>query len=236
MSPLPNTLPRKIDGVVETLRAAVREIAPVAFANSLGAEDMVLADLIYRYIPEINDFTLDTGRLPAETYELLEVVRQRYGRAPRVYFPRTEAVERYVSESGPNAFRGSVELRVRCCEIRKVEPLRRALQGYGAWVTGLRRGQALTRQTLDDRVWDGVNGLYKINPLADWQEAEVWAYIRAHRVPYNALHDKHYPSIGCAPCTRAIAQGEDVRAGRWWWEQPESRECGLHRSQTGRQA
>jgi phosphoadenosine phosphosulfate reductase len=218
----------RIAHTVEVLRRAVREDALVTFANSLGAEDMVLTDLIYRYVPEIEDFTLDTGRLPAETYELLEDVRAHYHRAPRIYFPRAETLEEYIAEHGPNAFYNSVELRKQCCAIRKIEPLRRALRGNKAWVTGLRREQAVTRQELAVREWDEGNGLFKINPLADWSEAEVWAYIRAHAVPYNKLHDRHYPSIGCAPCTRAVTQGEDLRAGRWWWELPESKECGLH--------
>lgn len=228
MSTLPQALQDKIAHTVEVLRRAVREDVQVAFANSLGAEDMVLTDLIYRHVPEIEDFTLDTGRLPAETYELLEDVRARYERAPRIYFPRAETLEEYISAHGPNAFYNSVELRKQCCAIRKIEPLRRALRGNKAWVTGLRREQSVTRQELAEREWDEGNGLFKINPLADWSEAEVWSYIRAHEVPYNTLHDRHYPSIGCAPCTRAVTQGEDVRAGRWWWELPESKECGLH--------
>lgn len=228
MSTLPQSLQDKVTHVIEVLRRAVRDDVHVAFANSLGAEDMVLTDLIYRHVPEIKDFTLDTGRLPAETYELIEQVRAKYGRAPRIYYPRTEALEEYVNTYGVNAFYNSVELRKQCCAIRKVEPLQRALSGNKAWVTGLRREQAVTRQQLAEREWDEANGLYKINPLADWSEAEVWAYIRANEVPYNKLHDQHYPSIGCAPCTRAITKGEDIRAGRWWWEQPESKECGLH--------
>jgi phosphoadenosine phosphosulfate reductase len=228
MSTLPQALQDKIAHTVEVLRRAAGEDAPVAFANSLGAEDMVLTDLIYRHVPGVEDFTLDTGRLPAETYDLLEDVRARYGRAPRIYFPRAETLEEYISSHGPNAFYSSVELRKSCCAIRKIEPLRRALRGRKAWVTGLRREQSVTRHELAVREWDAGNGLFKINPLADWSEADVWAYIRAHEVPYNKLHDRHYPSIGCAPCTRAVTQGEDVRAGRWWWELPESKECGLH--------
>lgn len=229
MSALPHNLQHRISISVEILRLAVTADLPVAFANSLGAEDIVLTDLIYRQIPEIDDFMLDTGRLPAETYELLEKVRAHYGRAPRIYCPDTEALENFVNEFGVNAFYHSVELRQRCCAIRKIEPLRRALHGYKSWVTGLRREQSVTRVALDVREWDEGNGLFKFNPLADWSEAEIWSYIRSLKLPYNTLHDRHYPSIGCAPCTRAIAQGEDVRAGRWWWELPESKECGLHR-------
>lgn len=228
MSNFPDTLETKIERTVAILRRAVLENAPVAFASSLGAEDMVLTDLIYRHTSAVNDFTLDTGRLPAETYELLEAVKVRYGRAPRVYCPQAEAIEAYVDANGPNGFRNSVALRKSCCAIRKIEPLRRALRGHKAWITGLRREQSVTRQVLESREWDASNGLFKYNPLADWREEDVWAYLRAYNIPYNRLHDQHYPSIGCAPCTRAIAPGEDIRAGRWWWEQPESKECGLH--------
>jgi phosphoadenosine phosphosulfate reductase len=233
MSTLPQPLQDKVVKAIEMLRHAVHEDVEVAFANSLGAEDMVLTDLIYRNVPEIQDFTLDTGRLPAETYELIEEVRAKYNRAPRIYVPCTETLEEYLNTHGPNAFYKSVELRKRCCAIRKIEPLRRALRGMKAWVTGLRREQSVTRQELAEREWDEANGLFKINPLADWSEDDVWAYIRANEVPYNKLHDKNYPSIGCAPCTRAITQGEDIRAGRWWWERPESKECGLHSRPAG---
>lgn len=228
MPTLSGNLQDRMASTVEVLRRAAAEDGPVAFANSLGAEDMVLTDLIYRHAPQIEDFTLDTGRLPAETYRLIEDVRARYSRAPRIYFPRAETLEEYVAEHGPNAFYRGVELRKRCCAIRKIEPLQRALRGRRAWVTGLRREQSVTRQELAVRTWDEANGLYKVSPLAHWSEADVWSYIRAYDVPYNPLHNQHYPSIGCAPCTRAITPGEDVRAGRWWWELPESRECGLH--------
>lgn len=233
MSALPHNLHNRIAHSVEILRLAATADAPATFANSLGAEDIVLTDLIYRQVPEIDDFMLDTGRLPAETYALLEQVRARYGRAPRVHCPDTEALETFVNAFGANAFYDSVALRKRCCAIRKIEPLRRALHGYKSWVTGLRREQSVTRLALDVREWDEGNGLFKFNPLADWSEAEIWGYIRSRDLPYNTLHDRHFPSIGCAPCTRAIAQGEDVRAGRWWWEQPESKECGLHRYADG---
>ena len=160
-----------------------------------------------------------------------EVV-DRYGVRLHIYYPDTRSVERYVFEHGPNAFYQSVELRKACCEVRKVEPLRRALAGKKAWITGLRREQAVTRQELPVSGFDHDNGLHKFNPLADWTHLDVWTYIRSHRVPFNALHEKGYPSIGCAPCTRAIAQGEDIRAGRWWWENPETKECGLHPRKT----
>ena len=212
-----------------TLLAAIaRDWSPAAFANSLGAEDMVLTDLIVRNKLPIEIFGLDTGRLPDETYELMATVDKHYGCKLKIYFPQAEEVETYVRNQGINAFYDSVTLRKACCAIRKVEPLRRALAGKRAWITGLRAQQAATRDGLPVREYDAGNGLEKFNPLAEWSEKEVWAYIRQNAVPYNALHDKFYPSIGCAPCTRAISPGEDIRAGRWWWENPESKECGLH--------
>jgi phosphoadenosine phosphosulfate reductase len=221
-------LQNKIDDAVRLLRDISRDYAPAAFANSFGAEDMVLTDLICTRAPDIEIFTLDTGRLPAETYALMQQGLARYGRRFIPYFPESAAVEEYTREYGPNAFYDSVELRKRCCHIRKVEPLKRALQDKKAWITGLRREQAPTRTDLGVSEWDAGNGLQKFNPLIDWNHKEIWDYIRQFEVPYNALHDQHYPSIGCAPCTRAITVGEDVRAGRWWWENPESKECGLH--------
>ncbi|MBL8483366.1 MAG: phosphoadenylyl-sulfate reductase [Rhodocyclaceae bacterium] len=214
------------------VRALLADIAanfqPVTFANSLGAEDMVLTDLILGANLPIEVFLLDTGRLPAETYTLLHAVEERYGRKLTVYFPRHEAVEQYVRTEGINAFYRSVDLRKACCHMRKVEPLKRALAGKRAWITGLRAQQAVSRADLPVREFDADHGLEKFNPLASWTERETWAYIVNNGVPYNALHDQFYPSIGCAPCTRAITPGEDVRAGRWWWELPESKECGLH--------
>lgn len=219
---------KKIDAGRALLRWAAREFAPATFANSLGAEDMVLTDLIFRDALPIEVFTLDTGRLPNETYALLDAIAARYGARPRVLFPRSEAVEAYVTSHGVNGFYNSVELRQACCYIRKVEPLRRALAGKKAWITGLRREQAVMREDLAVQSFDAANGLMKFNPLIDWSHDEVWAYIRTHAVPYNALHDRGYASIGCAPCTRAVALGEDVRAGRWWWERAATKECGLH--------
>jgi phosphoadenosine phosphosulfate reductase len=201
---------------------------PVVFANSFGAEDMVLTDMIARSYPGIGMFTLDTGRLPEETYRLMEKVADRYGIRIPAYFPDASAVEAYVAKHGPNAFYDDVDLRKTCCHIRKVEPLKRALQGKRAWITGLRRDQAPTRKSVTDSQFDVDNGLQKISPLLDWSLDEVWDYLKQFDVPYNVLHDKGYTSIGCAPCTRAITVGEDVRAGRWWWENPEIRECGLH--------
>lgn len=198
-------------------------------ANSYGAEDMVLTDLIARLALPLQVFSLDTGRLPVETYTLMQQVAERYPAVPvKVYFPQTSATEDYVNIHGINGFYHSVELRKSCCQIRKIEPLKRALAGKSAWITGLRREQSPTRQDLGNQEFDADNGLMKFNPLIEWTEAEVWEYIRSNDVPYNALHDQRYPSIGCAPCTRSITVGEDVRAGRWWWENPESKECGLH--------
>ena len=214
---------------VEALLAAIaHDFSPATFANSLGAEDMVLTDLILKAQLPIDIFSLDTGRLPAETYELMGAVEKHYGYKLTIFFPRADEVEIYVRNQGINAFRESVTLRKACCAIRKVEPLKRALAGKRAWITGLRAQQAATRDGLPLSEYDAGNGLEKFNPLAGWTEKEVWTYIRQNAVPYNALHDKFYPSIGCAPCTRAISPGEDVRAGRWWWESPESKECGLH--------
>ena len=212
-----------------TLLAGIaREFTPAAFANSLGAEDMVLTDLIVKAGLPIEIFSLDTGRLKAETYDLMDTVDSHYGLKLKVYFPQADEVESYVRNHGINAFYDSVTLRKACCHARKVAPLRRALAGKRAWITGLRAQQAATRDGLPLREYDAGNGLEKFNPLAEWSEKEIWTYIKQNGVPYNALHEKFYPSIGCAPCTRAISPGEDIRAGRWWWENPESKECGLH--------
>jgi phosphoadenosine phosphosulfate reductase len=218
----------KTAAVNELLADIAGNWSPAAFANSLGAEDMVLTDLIVKAGLPIEIFSLDTGRLPLETYDLMAAVDKHYGLKLKIYFPQAEAVETYVRSHGINAFYESVERRKGCCYMRKVEPLKRALAGKKAWITGMRAEQAATRGNLAVREYDEGNGLEKFNPLADWSEKEVWTYIKQNAVPYNALHDKFFPSIGCAPCTRAISPGEDVRSGRWWWENPESKECGLH--------
>lgn len=219
---------QKIEQVVAVLTEAIHDFAPVTFANSLGAEDMVLTDIIDRYQLAIDMFSLDTGRLPQETYDLMQVVRERYKTPLRIYFPNVKQVEAYVAEHGVNGFYDSIELRKACCHIRKVEPLRRALQGKRAWITGIRSEQASTRSNLKVSAYDMDNRMQKVNPLLEWSNAEVWEYLKHYDVPYNKLHDKFYPSIGCAPCTRAITPGEDIRSGRWWWESPETKECGLH--------
>jgi len=205
--------------------------SPTAFACSFGAEDMVLLDAIARHARKIEVFTLDTGRLPEETQALFESVRDKYPIAIRTYFPDAPTVQAWIEQNGPNAFYKSVAQRQQCCHIRKVEPLQRALAGKKSWVTGLRREQSAARHTLEREAWDNGNGLIKINPLLDWTNDDVWDYIKINGVPYNALHDRGYPSIGCAPCTRAVQPGEDIRAGRWWWESS-SKECGLHKQAT----
>lgn len=199
----------------------------IALASSFGLEDVVLLDLLRRQAPAARVFAIDTGRLPEETYRVAEAHRA-LGSRIEWFFPERAAVEALERDKGLYSFRGSVAARHECCGVRKVEPLRRALAGLDAWVTGLRREQNVTRADLRVVEWDAANGLVKVNPLARWSTADVWAWVRAHRVPYNALHDQGYPSIGCAPCTRAIAPGEPERAGRWWWESPEHKECGLH--------
>ncbi len=205
-----------------------RRYPDAALASSLAAEDMVLTHALYGGGPDLEVFTLDTGRLHAETLGVLDAVRERYGREVTVYRPDAQAVERHVAEHGAYAFYESVDLRKACCQIRKVEPLKRALAGRGAWVTGQRRAQSTTRGELPLEEQDQTFGIHKFNPLAEWSEEEVWSVIRALGIPYNPLHDQGYPSIGCEPCTRAIRPGEDLRAGRWWWESSDSKECGLH--------
>ncbi|MFT7414784.1 MAG: phosphoadenosine phosphosulfate reductase [Methylophagaceae bacterium] len=221
-------LAAKIEAVKQVLTEMAADYNLATLASSYGAEDMVLMDLICKFAPEIEIFTLDTGRLPKETYEVMQQAKTHYQREVTVYFPNAADVENFVTDQGPNAFYDSVELRKKCCGIRKVKPLKRALAGKKAWLTGMRRTQAVTRSELPISEWDQGFGLQKFSPLTDWSNGDVWAYIRAFDVPYNALHDQGYASIGCAPCTRAITAGEDIRAGRWWWENPESKECGLH--------
>lgn len=224
------TLKQKLLAVVERLQQAAAEYGEgLTFANSLGAEDALLTGLIAEYQPDIQQFVLDTGRLPEETLTLLDRVRQKWSQLRlQVYYPDAVALQSWVTEQGVNAFYRSQELRKACCGVRKLEPLKRALAGRSAWITGLRREQSVTRDQLQYSERDEANGLQKLSPLYDWSEAEVWVAIRALKLPYNALHDQGYPSIGCAPCTRAVNAGDDPRSGRWWWENPETRECGLH--------
>ena len=214
----------------EVVRWALEQFGDrVALASSFGAEDVVLIHLMVQVNPRARIFTLDTGRLNQETYDVMDKIREKYRVAIEVMFPKAEAVEQMVREKGLNLFYHSIENRKRCCGIRKVEPLNRALATVDAWVTGLRRDQVVTRSSVKKVDVDADHGgIAKINPLADWSWEQVMDYVKQHQVPYNVLHDQGYPSIGCAPCTRAIKPGEDFRAGRWWWERPEQKECGLH--------
>ncbi len=218
----------------DVLRWALERFHPrIGFASSFGAEDVVVIDMLARIRQDARIFTLDTGRLHEETYEAMEKVRRRYGVTIETFFPDSRRVERLEREKGFYSFRESIDNRKECCNIRKVEPLGRALDGLDAWITGLRRDQAVTRSAVGKIEFDSARpGLVKFNPLADWTLDHVWDYIRRHEVPYNTLHDRHFPSIGCAPCTRAVGPGEDVRAGRWWWELPDQKECGLHDGRT----
>jgi phosphoadenosine phosphosulfate reductase len=222
------TLAGRVTAARELLGKITREHAPTVFACSFGAEDMVLVDLIARDELAIGVFTLDTGRLPEETHALIERARDRYGIRVDVFFPDRRAVETLVAEHGVNGFYRSADIRRSCCKVRKVEPLSRALVGKRSWMTGLRREQSADRGDVPLEAADEVHGLRKFNPLAWWTHDDVWRYLRQNDVPYNALHDRGYPSIGCAPCTRAIEPGEDPRSGRWWWERAERKECGLH--------
>lgn len=214
----------------------------VALASSYGAEDVVLTDMLVKSVAALKKsgalrqdfkpkvFTLDTGRLPQETYDVMDEISKKYDIDLEVYFPDAASVENMVMEHGFNLFYKSPEFRKLCCQVRKVEPLKRAFKNLDAWICGLRREQSVTRAALEKVEFEIREGSYvvKLNPLADWKEADVWDYIRRNSVPYNSLHDRGYPSIGCAPCTRAVKRTEDFRAGRWWWETPEQKECGLH--------
>lgn len=200
----------------------------IAFSNSMGAEDQVITDMICKINKSATIFTLDTGRTFPETFDLIDRTNRRYGIHIKVYFPEASQVEEMVNKKGVNLFFESIENRKECCHIRKIEPLKRAFKDLDVWICGLRREQSVTRTNLEIVEWDENNNLVKLNPLADWTEQQVWDYIRENNVPYNKLHDQGFPSLGCQPCTRAIEEGEDVRAGRWWWEDPDSKECGLH--------
>lgn len=200
----------------------------IAFSTSMGVEDQAILHMIAAINKDAKVFTLDTGRLFPETYDLIAVSSKKYGIPIRIYFPDRDQVEVMVNEKGINLFYDSIENRKLCCHIRKVEPLRRAFAGLDAWICGLRKEQSVTRNHLGIFEWDQQFGLLKINPLIYWTEDQLWDYIRRHHIPYNRLHDNGFPSIGCQPCTRAVLPGENKRAGRWWWENPETRECGLH--------
>lgn len=206
---------------------------PAALSSSLSAEDMVITDAILTANLDIEIFTIDTGRLHGDTLDLLDAIRLRYRYQVRVFTPDAGLVAQYVTGHGRDAFFSSAELRRECCRIRKVEPLKRALRGKKAWITGLRREGSAGRSAVARREFDDTYQLVKVNPLADWNEEDVWEYLRAYSVPYNALYDQGYRSIGCAPCTRPVVTGEDIRAGRWWWEQDQGKECGLHTGPDG---
>lgn len=218
----------------DLLARVARDFHPAAFACSLSIEDMVLAHLIGRDCLPLEVFVLDTGRLHGDTLDLAGSLEWRYGIPVRIYRPNAQAEGQYVVHFGRDAFYESVELRRKCCEIRKVEPLQRALAGKRAWVTGLRRDQAASRSNVAAEEDDTLHGLRKFNPLADWSEDEVWDHIRRYDVPYNQLYEQGYRSIGCAPCTRPVVAGESARAGRWWWETGAASECGIHVAPDGK--
>ena len=224
----PSDLDHKTARIREHLNSALNRHGRVIYANSLGAEALVLTDIIWTQVPEIDMFSIDTGRLHQETYDLIEKIESRYKRKLRMVYPGAHSLEHLTALQGVNGFYRNLEARLSCCHVRKVKPFKDAVKGYRAWITGVRRGQSVNRARTLPVEWDNEYGLYKVSPLLDWSEAEVWHYIRAHKLPYNALHDRQYPSIGCLPCTRAVHPGESHRAGRWWWEHPEPRECGLH--------
>jgi phosphoadenosine phosphosulfate reductase len=221
----PNAAPAEI------LRAGIDAAnGPVSLACSFSLEDVAIIDIAHKAELQLAVFAIDTGRLNEETYEVAEALRERYRLQIDWYFPRHEEVEKLERAEGLFSFRESLEKRHACCAIRKVEPLARALQGLGGWVTGIRREQGTTRSDVQAIERDSLNGgILKINPLIAWSEAELLAYTEQHRLPKNRLYSQGYRSIGCAPCTRAVREGEDARAGRWWWENPENKECGLHR-------
>ena len=215
---------------IEVLRFIIlNHKARLAFSSSLGAEDQVITQMIASIDPEVYMFTLDTGRMFPQTYDLLDITRQRYKVNIQVYFPDPKDVEQMVNSKGINLFYESIENRKLCCNIRKIKPLKRALEQVDFWISGLRREQSVTRENNALVEWDHLNKKVKINPLIDWSSEEMWDYIRQNHIPYNIMHDQGFPSIGCFPCTRAVEPGEDIRAGRWWWENPEMKECGLHK-------
>lgn len=230
----PNQPDTDIESKVSQLEALLKEAnasyQSVRFASSLAAEDNVIFDAIARLYLPIQTFSLNTGRLHDETLQVATDLKQKYGKAPTWFEPNPKAVQAYVNTHGRDAFYESVELRKACCNMRKVEPLKRALTNADAWITGQRQAQAATRTNLPESEFDQTHNIQKFNPLAAWSEADVWTYIRKYDVPVNPLHFQGYPSIGCAPCTRPIAIGEEIRAGRWWWEDPSLKECGLHTS------
>jgi len=202
----------------------------ITFSTSFSKEDQVVTHLLRQYAPDATIFTLDTGRFFSQTYDVWASTNAHFDIRIASYFPDRPDLEQYLNQNGPNAFYQSIELRKECCRIRKVEPLKRALAGYSVWITGLRAVHSATRQRLNEVTWDEGHQIIKYNPLLYWSDPEIDAYIRKYQLPYNSLHDKGYPSIGCEPCTRPVKPGEDLRAGRWWWEDTGKKECGLHTS------
>lgn len=200
----------------------------VALSSSFGAEDQVLTDMMLHIDKDANIFTLDTGRLPVETYSVMDETNLKYATKVNVFFPKTEDVESLYQKQGINGFYESIENRKECCYIRKIAPLKRALADVDIWVTGLRSTQSVTRESMQMFEFDETNNVLKVNPLLHWSQEEVWHFIEENNLPLNKLHKLGYPSIGCAPCSRAVKEGEDIRSGRWWWENPEHKECGLH--------
>jgi phosphoadenosine phosphosulfate reductase len=218
----------RIESVTVMLNQIQSQYQPAALASSLSIEDMVLTDLILRHSINIGIFTLDTGRLHSDTLDVINKIEEKYRARIEVIYPSDVEVTKYVQSNGLNGFYKSVDLRMKCCEIRKVIPLRAALKNKKAWLTGQRRDQSNARKSLAPKVFDAVFGLEKFNPLYDWSEQQVWDYIRYFDVPFNRLYEQGYQSIGCAPCSRPIVDGETIRTGRWWWEALETKECGLH--------
>lgn len=201
----------------------------IALASSFSIEDVAVIDMMMKVRKDARIFTLDTGRLNQETYDVMDAIKSKYDIKLEVMFPEREAVETMVREKGFNHFYDSIENRKECCKVRKVQPLRKMLSTLDGWITGLRSEQAVTRtDTPVVEIDEAFGGIAKVNPIISWSEEQTKAYLKENNVPYNALHDKGFPSIGCAPCTRAIKKGEDLRAGRWWWEDPKFKECGLH--------
>ncbi len=218
-------------GIVQSLEYLVKTFPDeVIFSTSFGWEDQVISHIIFKNDLPIKVFTLETGRLFPETYYVWNRTLEMYGKPILAYYPDTEAVEKMVSTKGPSSFYESVENRKECCGIRKIEPLKRALAGNSCWITGIRAEQSLNREHMDSVEWDDANQIVKFHPIFDWTLEQVKTYIHENNIPYNPLHDKGFPSIGCAPCTRAVNDGEDFRAGRWWWEDQDKKECGLHTS------
>jgi phosphoadenosine phosphosulfate reductase len=201
----------------------------IVLASSLGIEDQILTHIILNISKNVKIFTIDTGRLFQETYSTIARTEERYGFKFDIYFPDYKMIEPMVKEKGVNLFYNSIDDRKLCCHVRKIEPLQRALKNKKCWICGLRQEQAVTRKNISVVEFDELNGLYKLNPLYNWTIDDCWDFIKKNNIPYNTLHDKGFPSIGCMPCTRAIKEGEDIRAGRWWWENPEHKECGLHK-------